>query len=660
MREALYQRLILILFAAVALYAQAETLHVPADHTTIQAAIDAAYAGDLVLVAPGRYEENITLKSGVTVRGVDVYRCKLTASQGNVVYAAGAINPATALENFIVDGQGTSEAGIKLTDSEATIQNVVIRNARLGIRCADSSPEIYNTTLTDIAEHGIAYYAGCGGVLSSVTITRCRGDGIHCEGSVSAKIRNSRISGVSGVGLSWRGGGSSITPDLGTQTDYGLNSVHSNGSYDMDTENSDISAVGNWWGIEGGGNFRALGAKVLHSPGLTEPPDPPAGSTLDIPAVQVYQFQPDVGNHGQRVTITGEGFVEGISVTFGDVAATGIEMLSSEQMTVVAPSGNTGWVDVRIRPPEGRVMTVPKAFRYLDLDSYMAQVQLKQGINILSLPLNPAPSHTASSLAESLGSTIVIRAEDGQFEAYVQQGNLGTDFPIEMGKGYIVNLLEAKTFEVTGQPWGVPAAPAQSASEPWAFVMSGRVLGTLPPEASIRVTNQNSGHSLLRPITQDGEFVGAFVDMNQQAVVSSDDTLTFEVVDSHGQVLTRLPNQHLTAEHIVQAHLHTMFQASPHGTRLLPNFPNPFNPETWIPYVLAEPGEVVLRIFDVQGHLVRRFDLGYRSAGWYASRETAMHWDGSNEAGEHVSSGVYQVELLTRETVDCQRVMLRK
>ena len=76
-------------------------------------------------------------------------------------------------------------------------------------------------------------------------------------------------------------------------------------------------------------------------------------------------------------------------------------------------------------------------------------------------------------------------------------------------------------------------------------------------------------------------------------------------------------------------------------TALLPNFPNPFNPETWIPYHLAEAAHVRIRIYDVAGHLVRTLDLGPKLAGSYLSREQAAYWDGRNGMGESVSSGVY-------------------
>ena len=76
-------------------------------------------------------------------------------------------------------------------------------------------------------------------------------------------------------------------------------------------------------------------------------------------------------------------------------------------------------------------------------------------------------------------------------------------------------------------------------------------------------------------------------------------------------------------------------------TALSQNFPNPLNPETWIPYQLAETAHVQIRIYDVAGHLVRELDLGTKFADSYLSREQAAYWDGRNDMGESVSSGVY-------------------
>jgi hypothetical protein len=74
---------------------------------------------------------------------------------------------------------------------------------------------------------------------------------------------------------------------------------------------------------------------------------------------------------------------------------------------------------------------------------------------------------------------------------------------------------------------------------------------------------------------------------------------------------------------------------------LLANFPNPFNPETWIPFELSESAEVQISIYDVSGRLVRIIDLGHKPIGAYTSRNTAAYWDGKNSIGEVVSSGIY-------------------
>ena len=74
---------------------------------------------------------------------------------------------------------------------------------------------------------------------------------------------------------------------------------------------------------------------------------------------------------------------------------------------------------------------------------------------------------------------------------------------------------------------------------------------------------------------------------------------------------------------------------------LFQNFPNPFNPETWIPYTLAHDASVNIRIYDIQGQLVRQMGLGQQPAGSYLTREAAAYWDGKDQLGEAVSSGVY-------------------
>ncbi len=98
----------------------------------------------------------------------------------------------------------------------------------------------------------------------------------------------------------------------------------------------------------------------------------------------------------------------------------------------------------------------------------------------------------------------------------------------------------------------------------------------------------------------------------------------------------------------------------PKETALLPNYPNPFNPETWIPYQLTQPAEVTLTIYDINGHNVRRLDLGHQRAGIYHSRARAAHWDGRNAVGESVASGVYFYTFTAGEFTATRKLLIRK
>lgn len=95
-------------------------------------------------------------------------------------------------------------------------------------------------------------------------------------------------------------------------------------------------------------------------------------------------------------------------------------------------------------------------------------------------------------------------------------------------------------------------------------------------------------------------------------------------------------------------------------TKLLPNYPNPFNPETWIPYQLAQPADVTIRIFELQGRLVRTLRLGHQPAGYYLSQSSAAYWDGRNESGEQVASGVYIYQLVTPTFQQAKRLVILK
>ena len=99
---------------------------------------------------------------------------------------------------------------------------------------------------------------------------------------------------------------------------------------------------------------------------------------------------------------------------------------------------------------------------------------------------------------------------------------------------------------------------------------------------------------------------------------------------------------------------------TPKETALLPNYPNPFNPETWIPYHLAHDAEVTLTIYDTKGGVMRRLNLGHQPAGYYTDRSKAAYWDGCNESGESVASGVYFYQLQAGDYTALRRMVILK
>ena len=98
----------------------------------------------------------------------------------------------------------------------------------------------------------------------------------------------------------------------------------------------------------------------------------------------------------------------------------------------------------------------------------------------------------------------------------------------------------------------------------------------------------------------------------------------------------------------------------PKDTVLLANYPNPFNPETWIPYQLVKDAEVALTIYAVDGQVVRRLKLGHQPAGIYQNRSRAAYWNGQNEFGEPVASGLYFYTLAAGDFTATRKMLIRK
>ena len=101
-------------------------------------------------------------------------------------------------------------------------------------------------------------------------------------------------------------------------------------------------------------------------------------------------------------------------------------------------------------------------------------------------------------------------------------------------------------------------------------------------------------------------------------------------------------------------------RATPDATALLSNYPNPFNPETWIPYQLAKRTDVSITIYNVHGIMIRELPIGIKSAGYYLNSNRAAYWDGKNATGESVSTGIYFYQLKTDDTYYLRKMLIIK
>ena len=108
---------------------------------------------------------------------------------------------------------------------------------------------------------------------------------------------------------------------------------------------------------------------------------------------------------------------------------------------------------------------------------------------------------------------------------------------------------------------------------------------------------------------------------------------------------------------VLEALLRTVL---PETTVLLPNYPNPFNPEAWIPYQLANASDVQITIYDTKGIIVRTLALGHQASGYYTDRNHAAYWDGRNSLGENIASGVYFYQLLTDDMSLTRKMVILK
>jgi len=285
-------------------------------------------------------------------------------------------------------------------------------------------------------------------------------------------------------------------------------------------------------------------------------------------------------------------------------------------------------------------------------------LELSEGLNMVSLPLEPAEPHTARSFAQAVEATVVIRynTETGRFEAFTPPME-GNGFPIEGGQGYIINRMTSGVVTFVGAAWvnqppAQAAPPAAKLNSAWAFAVTGKLdltssySGLVDSSQVYNVTARNlrTGSVATDPVMKNGSFAAVFADLNRNPVVQAGDNLEIVIKDASGKIVSGPVVGQIGNGDISRAftnHILRFGYIAPEKSMLLQNYPNPFNPETWIPYQLSERSDVNIRIYNSSGTLVRILALGHKEAGIYSSKSEAAYWDGMTQSGELAANGVY-------------------
>ena len=336
-----------------------------------------------------------------------------------------------------------------------------------------------------------------------------------------------------------------------------------------------------------------------------------------------------------------------------------------DAFTADAPVGSH--VDLPLKDHTGviAVMTTANQVTFTGMP-LSPSVPLDPGLNVIGVPRAGDPVSLSEIAARSPHIRVVVREENGRFTAYPPY-----DFNIEGGRAYIIPAMQAVTLQFPGDPWtnaplSAPSAVADGPSShtpilvvsgrvrPHSLADTARVVVTYGPTGATAETvvnldgNEGRFSTVLGDLLGEGFTAGAWVDIRLVDAVTGNST-TLRHTLSREDVRASLVDVGAIAA-----------EQAPRETSLMGNYPNPFNPETWIPFTLSGEASVTVSIYDMRGRLVRAVNLGGLPEGAYTTRATAAYWDGRNDQGEPVSSGVYYYRLDAGEFSASRPMMLLK
>ena len=334
-------------------------------------------------------------------------------------------------------------------------------------------------------------------------------------------------------------------------------------------------------------------------------------------------------------------------------------------------------------------MIAPAAVRFggdaLGTDG-SSTITLNRSISFVGLPLKDPSITRVSDLFALDGirdnAPVIIVLDNEEFKVVGRAGDPG-DIEITGGQAFILIVQQETTVAISGDGWdntaaGTMAAPLmmkgiQTIGITPVLALSGSIVdgvnGINSAGLHVIVKNLSTGSAATTVIgdagstSSQGSYRLTFVDIKSGRAAQIGDTLEISVKSPDTSIGVQPLRYTVTAEDVRRSRIELpalVLQEMPAETQLLRNYPNPFNPETWIPYQLDAAAEVKLTIYDVKGELVRRLDLGYQQPGYYINRAKAAYWDGRNDFGQRVVTGVYFYQLQASDYSATRRMVILK
>ena len=289
-----------------------------------------------------------------------------------------------------------------------------------------------------------------------------------------------------------------------------------------------------------------------------------------------------------------------------------------------------------------------------------SQVKLYKGLNLIGLPLDDDRFQYLSDFLEvdGIGEIVegIVAAENGTFRTVARSNEddelvIVHDLPVEPGKAVAFICSEEGVIDITGEAWSQLEKDQQISASPITTTELNSsatpvliVHGVLPFQsgmANLTVKNLSKNYAL-KPMIINNYYQASFVNLHSKSIVEIGDIIEISASKNRKDMAVETTQHIVTFQDIQnkQIHVDLALVVVPEVSSLSQNFPNPFNPETWIHYQLSELSDVQVLIYDVSGTLVRQIAVGLKPVGTHIA-----HWDGRSTAGERMASGIYYYHL---------------